>query len=144
MTDAPLRDFPAIDWDDGYPTEDSLSRLHEVPPVSFGPEEAARYLRAELAKCAENCCASYNEEGAQNIMGRDCMHAHFSTGGWSGAEDLIDELLGKFWVASLHLQWNRGGHYVFELPEHADESPATTRDGCEGEAGATPKSTGDK
>lgn len=112
-----IHEFPPIEWDaDGYPTEDSLDALETANRNSFGIEEAARYLRQELAKCAENCVASYEEQPATDIVDRPCLHLHFSTGGWSGAEDLIAALMTKFWIAHIHLQWRRGGHYIFEVP----------------------------
>ncbi len=87
----------------------------DVSDVAFDPIEAARYLRQELSKCAEHCCASYGEESATDILGKPSLHLHFSTGGWSGAEDLMVALLGKFWIEYLQIQWNRGGHYIFEV-----------------------------
>ena len=44
---------------------------------------------------------------------------HISTGGWSGNEDIIEAMRKNYilwrmcWVQS-----RRGGHYVFELPQH--------------------------
>ena len=117
MSDDVLREFPEIEWDgDGYPTEESLTAFHALPALSFGRDEAAVALRRELAKCAENCCAFYEEREAKDILGRPCIHGHFSTCGWSGAEDLLGALLGKFWIRHLQLQWNRGGHFIFEFP----------------------------
>lgn len=117
------REFPPIEWDgDGYPTDASLAALEAVGATAFSPAEAARYLRQELAACAENCVASYEERPASDILDRPCIHGHFSTGGWSGAEDLIVALLGKFWIAHLQFQWNRGGHYIFQFPAEADRT----------------------
>ena len=110
-----IREFPPIEWKDCYPTEESITALSMVGHTVGDIDEAARYLRQELAKCAEHCCASYEEEPAIDIGGTPCLHLHFSTGGWSGAEDLMDELLDKFWIDYLMLQWNRGGHYIFEV-----------------------------
>lgn len=116
MSDA-IREFPPIEWDgDGYPTEESLKALGMVGDTVGDIAEAARYLRQELAKCADNCCAGYEELPHGNILEHPTIRLHFSTGGWSGAEDMLAALLGKFWIAHLQIQWNRGGHYIFEVP----------------------------
>jgi len=112
-----IEQYPPIEWDeDGYPTEASLAALRAVDNMAFVPGEAERYLRQELAQCAERCCASYEEEPAVNIVDKPVLHLRFSTGGWSGAESLMAELLRKFWIDHLLAQWNRGGHYIFEVP----------------------------
>lgn len=114
-----LREWPPIEWDDdGYPTEESLQRLRALSPLSFVPDEVTcAYLRATLAECAERCCASYDEERGTSFATRDpVIRCLFSTGGWSGAEDLIDALLGNSWISYFHAEWCRGGHYVFEVP----------------------------
>lgn len=107
-----LREFPPIEWDDGYPTEESMEALDAANRNSFGLVEAGRYLRQELAKCAGHCVASYEERA---VNGKPLLHLHFSTGGWSGAEDLIAALQRKFWVNYALIEWRRGGHYVFEV-----------------------------
>jgi hypothetical protein len=41
---------------------------------------------------------------------------HISTGGWSGNEDIIQELLSNQMVKMLtYTSWRRGGHYEFEI-----------------------------
>lgn len=111
-----LSEFPPIEWEEGYPTDASLEAFGAVKDFPIDWSVAGRFLRQELAKCAEHCCASYEEEAATDLLGKPCTHLHFSTGGWSGAESLISALLGKFWIEHLHIQWNRGGHYIFEVP----------------------------
>lgn len=125
-----LRGFPEIEWDDCYPTDDSLDAFRRLPAMAFGPEEGAETLRRELAKCAENCCARYEEREAVDVLDHPCIHIHFSTSGWSGAEDLLSVLLGKFWIRHHQYQWNRGGHYIFEVKptDGADSDPPKVRE----------------
>ena len=114
MTDALT--VPEIEWDDGYPTDASLKAFQAVDWLAVSPAEGARVIRRELAECAAHCCASYREEEDVDFSGRRVLLCRFSTGGWSGAEDLIDAMLAKYWIKYHHIQWNRGGHYVFEVP----------------------------
>ena len=94
-----------IEWEDGYPTNESLERLWEAV---IDHENSADCIRAELVECTAHCCASYSEEPeTQRVM--------FSTGGWSGAEELIAIMLGRVWIRQRHLEWRRGGHYLFDL-----------------------------
>lgn len=109
-----LRGFPEIEWEDGYPTDESLAAFSAVDILAFGPAEGGETLRRELSRCAEECCASYDEAEAERY-GKPVIRCGFSTGGWSGAEDVIEALLSKFWISHLHVQWNRGGHYIFEV-----------------------------
>jgi hypothetical protein len=120
MSDTLLRGFPEIEWENCYPTDESLDAFRAVPTISFDRDEAAATLRRELSRCAENCCAFYEEREAVDILDRPCIHGHFSTGGWSGAEEILGVLLGKFWIRNLQYQWNRGGHYIFEFPSEAE------------------------
>lgn len=112
-----MGDAPSIEWDDGYPTEESL----EEARVFWGKHDADKFLlidkwlRETLAYCANNCCAVCHEEHAKDIVDRDVIHIHFSTGGWSGAEDLIGLISGCFFLNMKMLQWQRGGHYIFEV-----------------------------
>jgi hypothetical protein len=105
--------WPAIEYDDGYPTDESMDAIQAMP---FGFLEAPIFVREALADCAENCCASYSEEEAGNIVGEPVIHGYFSTGGWSGAESLIHLIESRFDTRYSMLQWRRGGHYIFEFP----------------------------
>lgn len=128
-----LRGFPVIEWEDGYPTDESLEAFRAVPPVSFGVLEAETTLRRELAACAEHCCASY-EEAETEHFGRPVIECFFSTGGWSGAEAVIGALLQKFWIRYLHVSWRRGGHFVFQVSSDTrgvSESNPSKEMGCE-------------
>ena len=111
--------WPEIEWDDhGYPTDASLAAVAELPLDFHG---APQFVRRELAMCAEVCCASYDESKTVNRFGDTVIEAHFSTGGWSGAESLMGAIEGRIDTGYSMQQWNRGGHYIFEFPQ---ETPA--------------------
>jgi hypothetical protein len=42
---------------------------------------------------------------------------YFSTGGWSENEELIAELEPHFWFSHCLIEWRKGGHYKFKIPE---------------------------
>lgn len=106
--------WPEIEYDDdGYPTDESIAAVAALP-LDF--KEARSFARRELERCAEMCCASYNEDAAEDIVGKKVIHASFSTGGWSGAETLMGLMQSRRDIAHAMLSWRRGGHYVFEFP----------------------------
>lgn len=109
--------IPAIEFDDCYPTDESMevARAYMGDPEPKHWNDAPRWIRATLSDCAENCCADYDEEEDTDIMGRPIIRARFSTGGWSGAEDIIRLIEGDFFCAQHMVQWRRGGHYIFEF-----------------------------
>jgi len=54
---------------------------------------------------------------------------YYSTGGWSGHEDLISELEGTFFWMFCWEQSRRGGHYIFEIkPEDWKDEPKPKAD----------------
>lgn len=108
--------WPDVEWDraiNGYPTESSLKAI-AVLPLDF--KSAAKFVRQELARCAEHCCASFKEEDAIDRNDQPIVKVHFSTGGWSGAEDLMELISSRFDACHFMAQWNKGGHYIFEFP----------------------------
>lgn len=114
-----MSEVPEIIWSDGYPTDKSL-RAFAGCEVDWAV--APLVLRQELSKCAENCCASYDEKRGLTILKEPCTKVYFSTGGWSGAENLIGVLLSKFTIKYLQEQWRRGGHYIFEIRDEEPDS----------------------
>ncbi len=110
-----MENWPEIEWDDdGYPTDDSLAAIKDLK-LDF--VEAAKFLRRELKRCSESCCAYYEENTVlDEDIDEDVVRADFSTGGWSGAEDLINTIFRRFDTKHFSVSWRRGGHYVFEFP----------------------------
>jgi hypothetical protein len=105
--------WPEIEYDnDGYPTNESLKAIKEFPLDMVGARD---FVRSALFNCAEKCCASYEEIEETNNFGRQVIHGQFSTGGWSGAEDLIEIIENRFDTCESMIHWNRGGHYIFEF-----------------------------
>jgi hypothetical protein len=109
-----MTQWPAIEWEDRYPVEASLEAIKGLP-LDF--DEAAAFIRRELRRCAENCCASYDEE-----EGGEHVFVYFSTGGWSGAEQLMDLIESRFDARCHIYQWQRGGHYEFRMPKTKEVS----------------------
>lgn len=79
-------------------------------------EEAKAFLRETFPRIAEDMF--YPAIGREDVVvdGEPTTRIYFSTGGWSGAEELIGVVLSHFWMRHLYVQWRRGGHYVFEIP----------------------------
>jgi len=107
-----------IDWfevdENGYPTDDSIQRLEKQV---FMPPYAGDFLINEFEIiCDQIPCISLKYEETTNDFKEPVTRIYFSTGGWSGAEELIGTLLSHFWITHYHIQWNRGGHYIFEIP----------------------------
>ena len=77
---------------------------------TFRPQDAVAFLVTVFPEACEAMqpYARYFRQG--NAV-------YFSTGGWSGCEELLDAMLRHFWIRELKVQWRRGGHYIFELPE---------------------------
>lgn len=107
---------PKIEWEDGYPTDESLAAAKVFFDTSGLRKESAEWLRRTLSECARMCCASYHEVEALSVSETPVWHLHFSTGGWSGAEDVIELVENCFFLAGLMIEWRRGGHYIFEVP----------------------------
>lgn len=117
--------WPEIEWEDGYPTTESLDRLIALPYHHLSEDFSEdAYLRRTLSVVGDHCVASYEEEPATDILGNPVIHGKFSTGGWSGAEELIAAIEGKMFLDKRILSWRRGGHYVFEFKCEDDASVA--------------------
>lgn len=112
-----MEKWPEIDWDDCYPTDESLDALEAAMKESGSDaREAAAFLMRELPKCASNCVASCRvvDDMANS---RPIKRIEFSTGGWSGAEQITGLIEGRFDLSHFMFSWQRGGHYVFEVPD---------------------------
>ena len=90
--------------------------LDELEVVKMDAKSAAHFL-VNVFPRAVAClsCASIDIKDSVTILGKPAKHIKFSTGGWSGAEELIDIMLKKFWVKYYHDSWKRGGHYEFHV-----------------------------
>ena len=103
----------AIEYDDdGYPEDECLEAL-KAAPLDF--PRAARFIVDVLGVGNPHSMASvcdardgFTEAPVKNVT--------FSTGGWSGNEDLIGIATSRFDVSHFLHQWNAGGHYQFQVP----------------------------
>lgn len=117
MSDPRYPEWPIIEWDDCYPTDESIEAamdFFEKATLDF--MEAAKFLVRELPKCARNCCASCEMSDTKDNFGAQVKRIEFSTGGWSGAEELVGLVESRFDLRNFWKSWHRGGHYVFEVP----------------------------
>lgn len=110
-----------IEWDsNGYPDAASLRRL-SAHSMDFGA--AARFIANGLGAKASRHASLTFSEGKDGFTGEPVRFVLFSTGGWSGNEDLISAAMNRFDVAHFLRQWNAGGHYQFEVPLAFLEGP---------------------
>ena len=106
-------DEPEADGD-GYLTDEYLECVRSY---EFDMLKSERYMvKVFPDACALMPVCSATISDAKSVLGKPVKTVEFHTGGWSGAEEFLDILLGKFWVAHLHTRWDRGGRYVFEIP----------------------------
>ena len=90
--------------EDGYPTEETLEAIESWGDLSWGGQlSLINFVRK----------AWYYPD---RIEERKNNKFWFSTGGWSGNEDLIDALRSNhmFWMLCWYSS-KRGGYYVFKL-----------------------------
>ena len=115
MTDELTLDTPEGDGQ-GYLSEDWL---HLLRLSKLTPEQARCFLLEAFPAAVElmqpyALCRIGNSE---DILGKPVKEIYFATGGWSGAEDLIEAMLEKTEFQFYHTQWKRGGAYWFEVPQ---------------------------
>lgn len=106
-----------FECEDGYPTDAALDALRNF---DFDYRAAALLLvhdLVEMKDCGISCMSVAVSNGRDRFDRAAIKRIEFHTGGWSGAEDLIDALLGHFWIRHFHTRWERGGHFYFEVPE---------------------------
>ncbi len=92
--------------EDNYPDEASLKAIKEWDILKRG-------IQGLLDLVYENT----NWADRQiYIRGKRVLHYYYSTGGWSGNEDVIDALHHNFTFWSLYwVRTTRGGHYYFRI-----------------------------
>lgn len=98
-------DRPEVFDDDGYPTEEYCSWLHELADnVKTYPQ-----VFSELEEVWWNYDIMHQWEKPD---GRE-QELRISTGGWSGNEEVIHHLKGTFFWFMCWYESRRGGHYKF-------------------------------
>lgn len=92
---------------EGYPTEDFLNFLKGYK----GERPIGEVVQIILNNWYYDW---YQLEDVED--GKRTLQLH--TGGWSGNEDIISSILSNHWLTHgkmKYVQWNRGGHYRFEI-----------------------------
>ncbi|WOJ91698.1 hypothetical protein RZS28_19835 (plasmid) [Methylocapsa polymorpha] len=102
-----------VDSADGYLADAWLDRLRAF---EFSCRDAAHFLVWLPNIKPHLACAKIDLLHGTTDLGMPAELLEFSTRGWSGAENLIDAMLGHIWIKYLHTKWRRGGHYSFEIP----------------------------
>jgi hypothetical protein len=94
---------------DGYPTKADLKKIKSFKSV----EEAL-----ELCEYMQERWRWYDYftiRKGRTCFGHPCMKVEMHTGGWSGHEEMIGELL-KTEFRNYQIKWEIGGHFYFEIP----------------------------
>lgn len=109
--------IPEIEFDgEGYPTEDSIQKWEKLGKFDLNLREARIFLRDMLPGYDGHLgCSKITSRKVSTLFG-DRIQVTFSTGGWSGAEDVIGVILKQFWIRYHHTMWQRGGLFIFEVP----------------------------
>lgn len=99
--------------EDGYPTEDALNHIKEFP-VTGSAKELLDFVRSlwnwDNMAGIEERPHPFKDGEVEHIM-------WFSTGGWSGNEDLIRALKSNFLGQMLWVKSERGGHHEYSYEE---------------------------
>lgn len=95
-----------LEIEDGYPSEGAIEAVRCV-----GFSQARQWLREEFPALAEQLPCAYVEVDEDE----EGMKIDFSTGGWSGCEDLIGAVEANLALSYYIRSWQRGGHYVIHV-----------------------------
>jgi hypothetical protein len=89
-----------------YPSEETLTRIHDWTPEKWTKEEFHKFM----AFVHDNW--KYANDG---YWEQDHNHYAIHTAGWSGNEDIVLAMQGNYIFWSLFWQSHtRGGHFTFE------------------------------
>ena len=106
-----------IEWEKGYPTEESLDELKKV----LSGNEFAKSTEAFYAALEENYYADCYGLTKVDVRGELMNVWAYHTGGWSGNEDII-RILKQSWIWGIYLErYDSGGHYYFTPQKGAEE-----------------------
>jgi hypothetical protein len=96
---------------DGYPTGEFLEWISEYNPIDS--DMSLEDFIDLILLCWHHGDVAYRVEDF--IKGKNKLY--ISTMGWSGNEYIIESITNNTILTSTFLrwlQWNRGGHYIFE------------------------------
>jgi hypothetical protein len=119
MTEAYRDLIASYDSDEGYPAGPWIEKFEALDRFALDPQAAAAFLTCDILPIvATISCVRVDIENGRDELFRDepVKRIEYHTGGWSGAEDLIEAMLKQFWISHFHTRWERGGHFYFEVP----------------------------
>src|SRR5882757_3580913 len=94
----------AYEAEEGYPADSWIDKFAALPPTAFDPDEAADFLLNQLLPISETIsCMTVTISYAVDFIGNPVKRIEYITGGWSGAEALINVMLQQFWIEHLHV-----------------------------------------
>ncbi len=97
--------------DDGYPTDEALVGVSSFQGTAadFVSYISELYLAQGYGKAVMKDVVDY--------FGRDCKEVTLVTGGWSGCEDVLEQVRGTFFHITFWAASFRGGKDVYLVPE---------------------------
>ena len=103
---------------EGYPTKECIKEIRKWR-IGKSPELTIQNIEKLLDVIEDNCrwpdfCFHY-ELAVDSLDRGFVVKLHYSTGGWSGHEEIISELEKTFFWMFCWEQSRRGGHYIFEI-----------------------------
>lgn len=115
-----MSEWPEIEYEDCYPVDEDFVEWGNVSSPPLNMKNAGEWLLRELPRAAEHMCCSCRVSKGKGITGKPVILIDFSTGGWSGAESIINLINRRIDLRHHMLSWRRGGHYVFEVAAPVD------------------------
>lgn len=111
-----------LDAEGGYPSE---QRVEEITMIAW--VDARRWLHDEFPRLWKslNACGYIEVEETTDIMDKPALRIYVATGGWSGCEEVIEAMLGHFWIRHYLRETRSGGGYTFIVPH---EDPKNSRE----------------
>ena len=105
---------------DGYPTEETLARIRDWPITSNADFAAVMDFAGDTWSYPDRW-ACIEAETDPDWPSHPYRVYRFSTGGWSGNEDIVAAIEANQIVQMVGAySWQRGGHYEYRFP--IDES----------------------
>jgi hypothetical protein len=104
--------------DDGYPTEATLDRIRRWEVKTFGDARKAMDYAGAAWSYPDRwrCQPRWRGRGSPRPV---CRYT-FSTGGWSGNEEIVAAIEANAMLQMLGAwSWRRGGHYEYRFPVDA-------------------------
>lgn len=109
--------LPAPEGDsDGYLTDEWLESFQAWDATFYDAPGFWLETFPAAVKCL-SCARLEMSVVDDDVRGRGHL-VTFATGGWSGAEELIEIALSKWWLGRHHRLWQSGGYYEFFVSDN--------------------------